>query len=179
MANERKTAIVLIDIQGKLAEIMHNSSKLLKNIEILIKGARLLNIPIIWTEQLPEKLGATSKQLRELLTGQKPVIKSEFSCTKNAKFSDLIKNNNFNHFLLCGIETHVCVYQTARDLLKFGYEVELIIDAVSSRKELNMRIGIEKIISLGGKVTTVETLLFEKQEIALGEKFRKLIKIIK
>ncbi len=179
MTKERKTAIVLIDIQGKLAQIMHNSAKLLKNIEILIKGARLLNIPIIWTEQLPEKLGATSKQLSDLLTSQKPIIKSEFSCAKNVEFSDLIEKKKYNHFLLCGIETHVCVYQTAKDLLKFGHEVELIIDAVSSRTELNRRIGIDKIISLGAKVTTVEMLLFEKQEIAVGNKFRELIKIIK
>jgi nicotinamidase-related amidase len=179
MTKERKTAIVLIDIQGKLAQIMYNSTKLFKNIEILIKGARLLNIPIIWTEQLPEKLGATSKQLSDLLTGQKPIIKSEFSCVKNVEFSDLIEQKKYNHFLLCGIETHVCVYQTAKDLLKFGQEVELIIDAVASRTELNKRIGIDKIISLGGKVTTVEMLLFEKQEIAVGNKFRELINIVK
>ncbi len=88
-------------------------------------------------------------------------------------------NKKYNHFLLCGIETHVCVYQTAKDLLYLGHDVELIIDAVSSRTELNRTIGIEKTASLGGKVTTVEMLLFEKQEIALGDNFRKLIKIVK
>ena len=179
MTKERKTAIVLIDVQGKLAEIMYESDKLFKNIEILIKGAQLLDIPVIWTEQLPEKLGTTTERIGDLLTNQKPIIKNEFSCVKNRSFSDFIKNKKYNHFLLCGIETHVCVYQTAKDLLDLGHEVELIVDAVSSRTELNRNIGIEKITSLGGKVTTVEMLLFEKQGIAVGDKFRELIKIVK
>ena len=179
MTKERKTAIVLIDVQGKLAEIMQNSTELFKNIEILIKGAQLLGIPIIWTEQLPEKLGATTERISELLTTQKPIIKSEFSCVKNVEFSDLLEKKEYNHFLLCGIETHVCVYQTAKDMLNLKYNVEIIADAVSSRTELNRNIGIEKITSLGGKVTTVEMFLFEKQEIALGDKFRELIKIVK
>ena len=179
MTTERKTAIVLIDVQGKLAETMQNSNELFKNIEILIKGAQLLDISIIWTEQLPEKLGSTTERISTLLANQKPIVKSEFSCVKNIEFSDLLEQKEYNHFLLCGIETHVCVYQTAKDLIELEHDVELIIDAVSSRTELNMNIGIEKIISLGGKVTSVEMLFFEKQEIALGEKFRELIKIIK
>ena len=179
MTKERKTAIVLIDVQGKLAETMQNSNELFKNIEILIKGAQLLDIPIIWTEQLPEKLGSTTERISTLLANQKPIVKSEFSCVKNVEFLDLLEQEEYNHFLLCGIETHVCVYQTAKDLIELEHDIELIIDAVSSRTELNMNIGIEKIISLGGKVTSVEMLFFEKQEIALGEKFRELIKIIK
>ncbi len=179
MTKERKTAIVLIDVQGKLAETMQNSNELFKNIEILIKGAQLLDISIIWTEQLPEKLGSTTERISTLLANQKPIVKSEFSCVKNIEFSDLLEQKEYNHFLLCGIETHVCVYQTAKDLIELEHDVELIIDAVSSRTELNMNIAIDKIISLGGKVTSVEMLLFEKQEIALGEKFRELIKIIK
>lgn len=179
MTRERKTAIVIIDVQGKLAEIMQDSDRLFKNIEKLIKGAQLLNIPIIWTEQLPEKLGSTTKRISALLANQKPIVKNEFSCVKNVEFSDLLEKKEYNHFLLCGIETHVCVYQTAKDLIDLGYEVELIADAVSSRTELNRNIGIERITSLGGKITSVEMLLFEKQEIALGDKFRELIKIVK
>ena len=179
MTIERKTAIVLIDVQGKLAKIMYDSEKLFKDLEILIKGAQLLDIPIIWTEQLPEKLGATTERISKLLANQKPIIKSEFSCVKNVNFSYLLGKKKYNHFLLCGIETHVCVYQTAKDLLILGHEVEIIGDGVSSRMELNRNIGIEKIISLGGKITSVEMLLFEKQEMAAGEKFRELIKIVK
>ena len=179
MPKERKTAIVLIDVQGKLAQIMHDSDKLFNNLKILIKGAQLLDIPIIWTEQLPEKLGLTTKRISNLLTKQKPIIKSEFSCLKNVEFSNLIINKNYNHFLLCGIETHVCVYQTAKDLLNLGHDVEIIVDGVSSRTELNKNIGIEKITSLGAQLTNVEMLLFEKQEIAVGNKFRELINIVK
>jgi len=179
MRTDRKTAIVLIDVQGKLAEIMYESDKLIDSLEILVKGAQLLDIPIIWTEQLPEKLGTTTERLGKLLKNQNPIIKSEFSCVKNAEFSAFIKNNKYNHLVLCGIETHVCVYQTAKDLLALGHEVEIIIDGVSSRTELNKNIGIEKITSLGAKVISVEMLLFEKQEIAVGKEFRELIKIIK
>jgi len=179
MRTDRKTAIVLIDVQGKLAEIMYESDKMLNNLEILIKGAQLLDIPIIWTEQLPDKLGATIEKISKLLDSQDPIIKNEFSCVKNVEFSSFIKNKKYNHFLLCGIETHVCVYQTAKDLLTLGHEVEIIIDGVSSRTELNKNIGIEKITSLGAMVISVEMLLFEKQEIAVGKEFRELIKIIK
>ena len=178
MTKDRKSAIVLIDIQGKLAQIMHNSDELFKNIEILIKGVQLLNIPIIWTEQLPDKLGPTTNRISKLLVNQKPIMKSEFSCVINDEFADLLKENDYNHFLLCGIETHVCVYQTAKDLLSLGHEVEIITDGVSSRTELNRNIGIEKITSLGAKVTSVEMLLFEKQKIAVGNKFRELINVI-
>ena len=179
MTKEIKTAIVLIDIQGKLAEIMPNSDQLLKSLEVLIKGAQLLEIPIIWTEQLPDKLGATTKLLRDLLHDQKPIKKAEYSCARNADFLKYINNEKFNHFFVCGIETHVCVYQTTKDLLYLGHDVEIIVDAVSSRTELNKNIGIEKMKSLGAKLTNIEMLLFEKQEVALGDKFRQLIKLIK
>jgi len=151
MTKERKTAIVLIDVQGKLAEIMQDSDKLIQKIETLIEGANLLEIPIIWTEQLPDKLGKTTKSISELLLHQKPILKSEFSCVKNNEFSYLLGDEGYTHLLLCGIETHVCVYQTAKDLLKLGHAVEIIEDAISSRAELNRRIGIEKMISLGAK----------------------------
>ena len=179
MTKERKTAIVLIDIQGKLAEIMHESDQLFNNVETLIKGAKLLNIPIIWTEQLPDKLGSTNDRLKALLADNNPIIKSEFSCVKNSGFRTFIEQEEYNHFLICGIETHVCVYQTTKDLLDLGYNVELIADAVSSRTRLNKDIGIEKMVSLGAQLTNVEMLLFEEQEIAVGDTFRELIKIIK
>lgn len=179
MTKERKTAIVLIDIQGRLAEIMYESEQLFNNVEILIKGAKLLNIPIIWTEQLPGKLGSTTQRLSQLLSDQKPIIKSEFSCVRNDDFLNYIKKEEYNHFLVCGIETHVCVYQTVKDLLELGHDVELIADAVSSRTIQNKEIGVEKMRSLGAKLTSIEMLLFEKQEIALGDTFKELIKIIK
>ena len=179
MTKERKTAIVLIDIQGKLAEIMYESKQLFNNVEILIKGAKLLDIPIIWTEQLPDKLGITTERVRQLLLDQKPIIKSEFSCVRNKNFLNNIDKEDFNHFLVCGIETHVCVYQTVKDLLELGHKVELIADAVSSRTKQNKTIGLEKMRSLGAKLTSVEILLFEKQEVAAGDTFRELIKIIK
>jgi len=179
MSKDRKTAIVLIDIQGKLAEIMHDADQLFTNVEKLIRGAKLLNIPIIWTEQIPDKLGSTTERLASLMSDKKPIIKSEFSCVLNTEFLKYIEKEQFNHFLVCGIETHVCVYQTVRDLLELGHEVELIADAVSSRTKLNTEIGIDKMLLHGAQVTNVEMLLFEKQIIAEGDEFRELIKIIK
>jgi len=179
MSGKIKTAIVLIDVQGKLAEIMFKSVGLLNNLEKLIKGANLLEIPIIWTEQLPNKLGNTTPRISKLLEAQNPIIKSEFSCHKNATFFEFITRKKFNRFLLCGIETHICVYQTAKDLLKEGHKVEIIGDATSSRTEQNKQIGIAQMTSLGAKLTSVEMLLFEKQKIALGSKFKDLIEIIK
>ncbi len=179
MPNNPRKAIVIIDVQGNLAQTMVNKIDLFRNLNILVKGAKILDIPVIWMEQLPDKLGSTIPEIRKVLSHQKPIIKNVFSCVQNDEFLSRIKELNIDHFYLAGIETHVCVYQTALDLLKLDYSVDIIVDAVSSRNALNKNIGLERINTAGGQNTTVETLLFEHQKIAEGEQFRKIIQLIK
>ena len=114
------TQLVIIDIQGKLSQIVHESERVLYNSRIMIEGCRLLGIPIVWLEQLPEKLGATHPSIAEVLTGLSPIAKSCFSAYANASFVEQLESNNCKQVVLIGIETHICVYQTAVDLLRNG-----------------------------------------------------------
>lgn len=174
-----RSVLVVVDVQGKLARTMHESDALVRQLAILIQGARLLDVPIIWTEQVPGKLGPTIPEISSLLSDQDPLVKTMFSCVRDGGFSATLHSMNPERVVLCGIETHVCVYQTARDLLKDGYTVEVVADAVSSRNPLNKEIGLDRIVGSGGSLTSVETFLFELQEVAEGDRFRQLIRLIK
>jgi nicotinamidase-related amidase len=179
MLKMEDTALVIVDVQGKLATLMYNRDEFFANIVKIAQGAWTLGLPILWNEQLPDKLGPTIPQLREVLRGMDPLVKNTFSCCGNKNFVDKLKATNCHQVLLAGMETHVCVYQSAADLIADGFEVHLVADAVSSRKAEDRQIGIEAIKSLGAHVTTVEMCLFEMLKVAEGEKFKKVIKIVK
>ena len=179
MLNPKNTALVIIDVQGRLARIMQKADDLFKNLAMLIKGSRLLEVPIIWMEQLPDKLGSTVEEVSEHLDGLQPISKGVFSCGQNDEFNATLDEINPKNVVLAGIETHVCVYQSAMDLLKKNYIVEVVADATSTRLEHNKEIGLEKIRRAGGQITSVETALFELQGKATGDQFKQLIKIIK
>lgn len=179
MLKIEETALVIIDVQGKLAKIMHQSNELLHHIEKLIKGAQLLEIPILWLEQYPKGLGPTTEQVKTLLAGSSPIEKMTFSACKNVHFQEALQDKNRTSYLVAGIETHICVYQTVRELLDQGNEVEVVVDCVSSRTLANKKIGLEKMKSLGATVTSVEMALFELMETAEHPKFREISKLIK
>ena len=179
MLKTTNSTLVIIDIQGKLARIMQNADELFRNLAMLIKGARLLNVPIIWMEQLPDKLGRTVEEVSEHLQGLTPISKDVFSCGQNEEFNKALDKIDPENVILAGIETHICVYQTAKDLLDKDYNVEIVADATSTRLEYNKEIGLEKIRRAGGQITSVETILFELQGKATGENFKELIQIIK
>ncbi len=179
MLDPKSTVLVIIDVQGKLAQIMHDRDTLFKNLHILVSGVKLLNIPIIWMEQVPDKLGSTIPEIKDVLIDQKPIIKDVFSCMKNEEFNNQIKRINPNDIILAGIESHVCVYQTAMDLLEKKYNVYIVADAISSRISKNKELGIERMILEGAMQTSVEMLLFEIQGGAKGDRFRQISKLVK
>lgn len=179
MLDKRSTILVVIDVQGNLAQAMFEKERLFASLVTLIRGARLFELPIIWMEQTPEKLGPTIKQIAAELVDRKPVAKSVFSCWRSPEFRTELEKHPADSILLCGIETHVCVYQTAMDLLANNYHVEIVADAVSSRFKHNYTIGLEKIRGKGAEITTVETTLFELQKEVDGERFKKTIQLIK
>ncbi|MBD3232659.1 MAG: isochorismatase family protein [candidate division Zixibacteria bacterium] len=179
MLTRDKAALVIVDVQGKLATIMHNKDRLFDNLSKIIRGAKVLDIPIIWNEQIPDKLGETIPEIQELLPDQKPLEKNSFSCCDNQGFMDQLQDLQRNQVLLVGIETHVCVYQTAIDLLAQGLEVYIVADATSSRHEINYQIGIQAMTDAGAKISSVEMALFEMLKFAEGDDFRQIIKIIK
>lgn len=179
MLTIENTVLVVVDVQGKLAGLMYRKEGLFENLSRLIKGAGLLQIPIVLTEQYPKGLGPTAPELVELMPGVKPIEKITFSCCGNNEFLQTIKALGRKQLLLTGIETHICVYQTAIDLLNAGFEVQIVTDAVSSRKLSNKRIGLERIKMAGAIPTSTEMALFELLRIAEGEKFKEISKIVK
>jgi nicotinamidase-related amidase len=179
MLDEKDCCLVVIDVQGKLAELMHERENLFKNIRILIQVCRLLEIPVLWCQQVPAALGPTVPEIAELLVGLEPVNKSSFSCCRCEEFNNKLYELNKKQILLCGIETHVCVYQTAVDLLERDYEVEVIADAVSSRTPANKEVGLDKIAAQGAQISSIETCLFEILKSAEHPRFRQIAKLIK
>jgi nicotinamidase-related amidase len=180
MLTTDNTALLVVDVQGKLAELMHQRETLFANVQRMIKGAKVLELPVLVTEQVPEKLGATRPEIAEHLAGgTQPIHKSSFSCCGNAVFMEQFKALGRRQVLLTGIETHICVYQTALDLLDLGYEVQLVTDAVSSRTAENRQIGIERMKEAGATLTTTEMALFELLRAAEGPQFKEITKIVK
>ena len=179
MLESKTTILVIIDEQGKLAQIMHDREDLVKNLQILISGAKLLETPIIWMEQLPDKLGPTIPEIQELLPDIEPIVKDVFSCARNEEFNGRLQELHGHDIILAGIESHVCVYQTAMDLLGQDFTVHVAADAVSSRTDSNKQLGLERMLLEGVVQTSVEMVLFELQGVATGDRFRKLAKLVK
>lgn len=179
MLTKENAVLIVVDIQGKLATLMHEKNRLYANVNRMIDGARVLEIPVIWTEQLPDKLGVTDPEIAAHLSDLKPLVKKSFSCCGDADFMESLRLMGRRQILLTGIETHICVYQTAVDLLKAGYEVYLVRDAVSSRIPDNYFLGVERIKDLGATLTSVEMALFEMMKVAEGDQFKQVIKLLR
>ena len=174
-----KTVLVVIDVQGKLATLVAEKEKVYANISGLIKAVQILNIPIIYTEQVPEKIGKTIPKIALLLSTLSPITKSSFSCCGSKEFLEQLTRLKRKQVIITGIETHVCVYQTITDLLKLQFAVQVVADAVSSRTAENRRIALERVKKLGADITSTEMVLCELLKTAKHEKFRDIIKFIK
>ena len=179
MPSIKQSTLVVVDVQGKLAQLMHEKEDLFKNIGILIKASKLLEIPIIWCQQVPEALGETAREIKELLDGLEPVNKASFSCCGSEQFAKKLSRTGRNSVILCGIETHVCIYQTAVDLKNKEFDVTVIADGVSSRTAENKQIAIEKLRQNGIDIASTEMVLFELLKTAEHPKFREIAGLIR
>ena len=179
MLKTENVILLIVDIQGNLAHLMHGKELLFNNVQKLIKGIQVLKIPILWVEQNPQGLGPTIPEIADILSNIQPISKMSFSSCRNDRFVQALKTLNRRQVLIAGIEAHVCVYQTAADLVDLGYEVQVVTDAVSSRNFENREIGLQKMRDSSVSWTSVETALFELLKVAEGEQFREIIKIVK
>src|SRR4030042_1129302 len=168
------TVLLLIDFQERLFPVMHNKEKLLNNVVKLINGAKVLEIPLILTEQYPKGLGPTIPEIKELIPDVKPVEKVCFSCTDEAAFGQALKALKRKQVLIAGIESHICVYQTAMALAREGYEVQVVSDCVASRDPENKAAVLFKLGAAGISPTTTEMALFELLKLAQGDKFKQI-----
>lgn len=172
-------ALIVIDVQGKLATLMHEKETLFQNLTRLIRGAQLLEIPIVLTEQYPQGLGETAPEIKSLLPDVQPITKMSFSCYGAEAFVDALEELNREQLLVAGIESHICVYQTVADLLDEGYDVEVVADAVSSRTAENRQLGLSRMSELGASLTSTEMALFELLRVAGTPTFKEISKLVK
>ncbi len=178
MLKNDNTVLVFIDVQGRLAERVAGSEALFDNLRRLLLGMNALNVPVIVTEQIPEKLGPTRAEFQEFIT-ESPIAKSSFSCCSEPAFFQTLEKTGRKQMILCGIETHVCIYQTAMELLTDGYEVSVVTDAVSSRNPANKTLALRRMEAEGIKLTGTEMLLFELLGNAKDPAFKSILQIVK
>lgn len=179
MLSQENTGLIVVDIQGKLARLVHDSHDLISNCEKLIKGALALKLPIIYLEQNPDKLGSTVNELSILLNDSTLISKFTFNACKTPKFVDTVKDQNVDSWLICGIEAHICVYQTAKGLAEFGYKVKVVSDCVSSRTFANKQLGITSLMNNGVDITGVEMCLYELVKDCRSAEFKQVLVLVR
>jgi nicotinamidase-related amidase len=165
-------ALVIIDVQEKLLAVMQDKEKIVQNICKLIDFARIVGLPIIVTEQYPKGLGPTVKQIREKLPETVPIEKTVFDCFGAEGFREKIVELKVSTLILVGIESHVCVTQTALSGLDNNMRVCVVSDAISSRTRENCQIGIERMRDSGAIISSTEMLMFELLRDAKTREFK-------
>ena len=173
------TVALVIDIQDKLFPHIDNHDQLEANCRILLSGLKVLDIPIVVTEQYPKGLGPTIKGLSNLITDFSPIEKLSFSCCGEKKFLEAVQGYGKRNIIICGIETHVCVLQTVMDLIERGYLPVIIEDCVSSRKPKDRETALKRMAREGVIITTYESILFELCEVAGTDQFKQISKLVK
>jgi len=181
MLTIENTCLVVVDIQEKLLKLMQNRDQVVHNSSVLIKMAQTLEIPILWCQQVPTALGPTTHDLWGLFmkADMQPMDKTTFSCCGNAAFMEKLEAAKPQTAIVCGIESHVCVFQTTMDLIQHGLYVHVVADAVSSRTNENKQIGLHRMAKEGAVITSTEMLLFELLRDSKHPNFRELAKLIK
>ena len=171
--------LLIIDVQGKLANLVYEKNKIHKNIVSLIEAAKILTLPIIFTEQAPEKIGKTIPEIAKHLKDFPLVVKKSFSCCGSMEFLQKLNSLNRQQIIVGGIETHVCVYQTVMDLLDRRFKVQVVANAVSSRQKEDKDIALERMKIAGALLTSTEMIICELLRTSEHKNFREIIKLIK
>jgi len=177
--NENDTMLTVIDIQEKLTPLMVEREEFLKNTVKLVRGFRALALPVLVTEQTPDKLGPTVAQVADEVHGYPLITKASFGCLGEPAFRRALEESGRRQVVLCGIETHICVFQTARQLLEAGWQVYIAADAVSSRAALNRQVGLDAAARAGATISCVEMILFELLRSAHHPRAREIFRIVK
>lgn len=179
LVNKERAALLVVDIQEKILAVMSEPDRVVENSVKLIKGFHALHRPIFATEQYPEALGQTVEKVQKALKKTPVEVKSTFSCCGIQDLVLSLRKQMIDQIVLCGIETHVCVSQTAFDLAHADLSVYICQDAVSSRKEIDYQAALHRMALHGITVTTSEAVLFEMVENTESEVFKPILKIIK
>ena len=173
-----RAALVVVDVQEAFRPAVRDFDAVAAGVAALVRGARILGLPVIVTEQYPKGLGATVPEVAEHLDGIEPIAKVSFSAAAPAEV-EAVGRGGRDQALVCGIESHVCVSQTAHDLLDRGVEVHVASDAVTSRTDANRELGLHKMEGSGAVLTSVETALFELLGAAGSDEFKQVQGLVK
>lgn len=176
--NREETVLLEIDIQERLVPVMKYRNQVVKNTQILLTAAKEMNFPVLATEQYPKGLGRTVPELLDLIGEENIFAKNSFTAF-TPEVKDALEKLGRKKVLVTGMETHVCVFQTVRDLLAHGYQVFLVKDAVASRTKANYLNGLELMKSLGAVITNTETAVFDLLKISGTPEFKVMSKLIK
>jgi nicotinamidase-related amidase len=173
--------LIVVDIQEKLLPPIFENARVLKNSQLLIRLAAVLKIPALVTTQYAKGLGNTTPEIASLLPDAQPIDKQMFSCFGSEAFCSMLKRlpGNRNTVLLCGMESHICVMQTALGALREGYIVHVASDAVSSRTEWNWKIGLDRMRAAGAVISSTEMILFELLRSSGSPAFKELLPYLK
>ena len=176
----RQTALAVIDVQESFRQHIPDFAEVAARCALVAHAARLLNVPVVVTEQYPKGLGRTAPEIKAVLPeGFEPVEKTAFSSCGAQAFVARLDAAGARQVILCGIEAHVCVNQTAHDLLARGYQVHVLADCVSSRTPQNKQVGLDKMMRSGALPSSTELALFELMRDARHEQFKAIQKLIK
>lgn len=177
---KEETALVVIDVQERLFPHIYDNDFLKKNLEILIKGFQALEVPTLFTEQYVKGLGPTLNFIKELFVWEfKTIEKMAFSCVDELNFVQELGSLNKKNIILAGIETHVCVLQTALDLKAQSYNVMVVEDCVSSRKNSDKQTALKRMQQEGILITSYESILLELCRVSGTDTFKTISKLIK
>ncbi len=176
-----RCALLVVDIQEKLLPPIFQKDQLVRNSKLLIRAAGVLNIPALMTTQYAKGLGPTVPEIASLLPETEAIDKDRFSCFGSNTFCGLLKRlpGNRNTLLLCGMESHICVMQTALAALREGYIVHVASDAVSSRTEWNWKIGLERMRAAGAVISSTEMMIYELMRSSSSPAFREMLPHLK
>lgn len=170
---------VAIDIQEKLFPHMHQKEEMLRKSLILIEGLKILNVPLLLTEQYPRGLGPTLKAISDSMGTVTPIEKTAFSCCDEPEYMKALGDSGRTTLIIFGIEAHVCAMQTVVDLIESGYSAVVVEDCVSSRNREDLRVAIHRMRSEGAVISTCESILFELARVSGNEEFKAISRLVK
>lgn len=173
------SSLLVIDIQAKLNPVMFDAERAPAGAAQLLKAAQIMDVPVLVSEQYPRGLGATVDALQGLIPEGSVLEKTAFSALGDDGFRESFEQLDKTQAVLCGIEAHVCVLQTALDLLARGIQVFVVADATASRTPENLDAALERIRAAGGQVVTVEMVLFEWLKHAARPEFKQISQLVK
>ncbi len=173
------TVLFMIDIQEKLVPAIRKNDDLLESTAVLMQGVRLMGVPVIYSEQYPKGLGRTVAKVAEHLPENATLFEKITYTAALPEVMEKLKELNAKKILVIGTETHICVYQTVRDLIAAGYDVHVVEDAVGSRTKENKNNGLRLMENMGAIITNVETVLFDLLKRAGTDEFKAVSKLVK